>query len=271
MGSPSAAALYSAGRQCSRAATMSFVDPGSASLTHSGVPLGADRNCTFAPNDRCLPEVPRIHLLALAVHVGAGDVVRFDERSVQDHVVDALGLALVQDLVQIRGLVREDVNSLVEIAVAGGLGDPGGAGRAVHAAALVEPAQHHDRLAKRPQRTRALRCPQGPAVRGEQLRDELHDVTWDVEHGNIGGQRKASGSCGRSCGENRPTRGFTCVCGRGPCSTMVGNIPFQAVSPSFAKILSLRKSHVRHEALSDISEWRWKQLRRFLVVARRRS
>jgi len=140
-----------------------------------------------------LARVPGIHLLALGVHVGAGDTVRLDERPVQDDVADPLALTFLQDLVEIGCLGCEDVDGLVEVAVAGGLRDPGVAGQTVHAAALAEPAQHHDRLAERAQRAGALRCPQRPAVGGEQTGKVFHDVARDVERGNIGDQREASG------------------------------------------------------------------------------
>jgi hypothetical protein len=45
--------------------------------------------------------------------VGAGDAVGLDERSIQDHVSEAASLALLQNLVEIRGLICENVNALV--------------------------------------------------------------------------------------------------------------------------------------------------------------
>ncbi|MFF3462388.1 hypothetical protein [Streptomyces sp. NPDC002619] len=75
-----------------------------------------------------------------SVHVGAGDAVGLDERSVQDDVSEAVGLALHQHVVQVWDFICENVSAFVEVAVAGGLGDPGAAGRAVHTSANVAQA-----------------------------------------------------------------------------------------------------------------------------------
>lgn len=58
----------------------------------------------------------------VAVLADAGHAVAFDERPVQDYVRDAFASAAVQDFVQVRGLLGEDVDALVQVAVAGGLG-----------------------------------------------------------------------------------------------------------------------------------------------------
>lgn len=82
---------------------------------------------------------------------------------------------------QAGGLVGEDVDAFVQVAVAGGLGDARVAGQAVHAAALAEPAQYQHRLPERPERARALRCADPPPVGGQQPGEELDGVAWDVE------------------------------------------------------------------------------------------
>jgi hypothetical protein len=88
---------------------------------------------------------------SLPVLTDAGETVRLDERAVKDHVSHPLLPAAVQYLIQIGGLLSEDVDAFVEVAVAGGLGDARVAGQAVHTATLAEPAQDQHRLAKRPQ------------------------------------------------------------------------------------------------------------------------
>lgn len=71
----------------------------------------------------------RLVLLAepqvVAVLADVGEVVRFDPRAVEDHVRHAPALTPVQDLVQVRSLVGEDVDALLQVAVSGGLGDAG--------------------------------------------------------------------------------------------------------------------------------------------------
>ncbi len=79
------------------------------------------------------------HLLVLAepqvvaVRAVAGGSVGLDQRPIQDHLRHAPLLAARQDVAQIGSLVGEDVDALVQVAVASGLGDPGIAGQAVHA------------------------------------------------------------------------------------------------------------------------------------------
>ena len=101
----------------------------------------------------------------------------------------ALLLAAGEDVVQFGGAVREDVNALVEVAVAGGLGDAGISGQAVHAAAFAEPAQDEYGLAERAQRPAAARGSDAAAVSGQQTGQVLHDVAGDVEPGVVGDQR----------------------------------------------------------------------------------
>ncbi len=85
-----------------------------------------------------------------------------------------------------RGLVGEDVDALVQVAVAGGLRDAGIAGRTVDAAVLPEPGQHQDGLPERGRRPRPARGPQAAAMPGRETGEELDDVARDVERGSIG-------------------------------------------------------------------------------------
>ena len=55
-----AAAAYSAGRQCVRAAAgMSWTLPGSAGQDHTGDPAGSVSTCTLPPCFLCLPQYNR--------------------------------------------------------------------------------------------------------------------------------------------------------------------------------------------------------------------
>lgn len=107
--------------------------------------------------------VPQIVALLCA----SGDAVAGDEGAVQYHVAHPLRAAAVQRFVQLGGRVGQDVNCLVEVAVAGGLRESRGAGQAVHAAGLTEPTQHEDGLPEGAQRTGALRGADPAAVAGQ--------------------------------------------------------------------------------------------------------
>jgi hypothetical protein len=87
----------------------------------------------------------------------------------------------------------QDVDAFVEVSVSGGLRDPGVASEAVDAAGLAEPAQYEHSLTEGAQCTGSPRRADPAAVSGEQTGEVLHDVAGDVEHGNIGDQREASG------------------------------------------------------------------------------
>jgi geranyl diphosphate 2-C-methyltransferase len=104
----------------------------------------------------------------VAVVPDACEAVGFDECAVEDHVRHALLPAAVEDVVQVGGLVGQDIDAFVEVAVAGGLGDAGVAGQAVHAATLAEPAQNQHGLTERTERTRPPRGAQPPPVGGQQ-------------------------------------------------------------------------------------------------------
>jgi hypothetical protein len=92
-----------------------------------------------------LAGVPQV----VALLRGSGDAVAGDQGAVQDHVAQALPAAAVQDLVQVGGAIGQDIDPLVQVAVAGGLRDARTAGQAVHAAGLAEPAQHEHGLGVR--------------------------------------------------------------------------------------------------------------------------
>lgn len=104
----------------------------------------------------------------------------------------ALLLAAGEDVVQFGGAVHEDVNALVEVAVAGGSGDADISGQG-SAAALAEPAQDECGLAERAQRPAAARGSDAAAVSGQQTGQVLHDVAGDVKPGVVGDQREPSG------------------------------------------------------------------------------
>lgn len=79
----------------------------------------------------------------------------------------ALASAVLQYLVQLRGLFGQDVDAFVQVAVAGGLGNASVAGQAVHAATLAEPAQDQHRLAKRSKRPTTAPSTDPPPMCGQ--------------------------------------------------------------------------------------------------------
>ncbi|GAA1920249.1 hypothetical protein GCM10009753_61300 [Streptantibioticus ferralitis] len=65
----------------------------------------------------------------VAVFSDAREAVGLDQRAVQDDVRHALAVTPGRDFVQVGSLVGEDVDAFVQVAVAGGLGHSGVAGR----------------------------------------------------------------------------------------------------------------------------------------------
>ncbi|WP_169317389.1 hypothetical protein [Actinacidiphila oryziradicis] len=132
----------------------------------------------------------------VAVVSVTGDAVGFDQRAVEDHVGHVLASAAVQDRVQVGGLIGEDVDAFVQVAVAGGRGDAGVAGQAVPTSALAEPAQDQYGLAERAESAAAARRADPSPVGGQQAEQVVHNMALDVERGNIGDQRETSGTYG---------------------------------------------------------------------------
>lgn len=199
-----------------RAAVLSGVEPGSASETQRRRAVRSGQELHVRAEGFVLAGVPGVHLPAFAVQVGARDAVRREERAVQDHVTDPPVPALLQNLVKIRGLSCENVDTLMQVPVTGGLRDARVPGQAVHTPPLTEPAQHQHRLPERPQRPRTLRRPQRPAPGSEQPRNGLNDMARNIEHGNIRDQREAPGVVDDLVRETSPTRGFTPVRSKDP-------------------------------------------------------
>lgn len=113
---------------------------------------------------------------------------------VQDDVAEPFGAASVECLVEVRGACGQDVDALMQVAVAGGLRDPRIPGQAVHAGAVAEPAQHQHGLAEAAQRPGPARGADAAAMGRQQPGQVLHHRARDVERGNMGDQREASGS-----------------------------------------------------------------------------
>src|SRR5512143_1505708 len=102
-------------------------------------------------------------------------------------------MTAAESLVQVGCALGQHVDTLVQVAVAGGLTDTGVAGQAGQAATITEPAQNQRGLAERAERAGALRGADPAAVGGQQPGEELDDVARDVERGGMGNQREAPG------------------------------------------------------------------------------
>lgn len=183
--------------------------PGSTSDVHRRGAVRSGEELYVAAEALVLAGVPGVDLLAFHAQRYPGKAVGGDQGAIQDHVVHPLFPAAFQHLVYVWGMGGQDVDAFVQVAVSRGLRGAGVPGQAVHAAALTKPAQHQHGLAEGTQRPRALRGADPAAVRGQQPGQALHHVARDIEHGNIGDQREASGVPELDLGRPVPTRGFT--------------------------------------------------------------
>ena len=131
-----------------RAAVLSGVEPGSTSGDPQRSAVRGGQELHAAAEHLVFLAEPHV----IAVVTDARQAVGPDEGAVQEHVRHAFPSAAARDVVQVGGLLREDVDAFVEVPVAGGLGDPGVPCETVHAAPLTEPTQHQHGLTERTQR-----------------------------------------------------------------------------------------------------------------------
>ncbi len=98
----------------------------------------------------------------------------------------ALFLASGQDIVQVRGLGREDVDAIVQIAIGSGDPDPGIAGQHPQRGVVAKPAQHQHRLAVAACRTPAFAGAQAAAMLAQPHGQAQGGFSGHVESGTIG-------------------------------------------------------------------------------------
>jgi len=91
-----------------------------------------------------------------------------------------------EDVVQVRGMGGDHVDTFVEIAVGGGLRDPRVAGECCDVGTVPEPAQHHHRLDVDGRGPLPRPVVGSLAVRGQDAGDEGQGVLGHVERGTIG-------------------------------------------------------------------------------------
>jgi len=116
----------------------------------------------------------------------SGDPVSADQGPVQADERLAVPAEPVQDVGDLGGSLGDHLQGLVQVAVAGGLRDPGVAGQGPHIGALLEPPQHQDGLT--PGRAGPLMRADvvGATVSGQPAADGAHSGDGDVESGTIG-------------------------------------------------------------------------------------
>ena len=121
----------------------------------------------------------------------SGDPVSADQGPVQADERLAVPAEPVQDVGDLGGSLGDHLQGLVQVAVAGGLRDPGVAGQGPHIGAVLEPPQHQDGLA--PGRAGPLMRADvvGATVSGQPAADGAHSGDGDVESGTIGHPRGA--------------------------------------------------------------------------------
>lgn len=105
----------------------------------------------------------------------------------------ALALGPFQRLVQVRSLVGEYRDNLVQIAVGGGPGDAVITGQCVRGGAVAEPPQAQHPLPKAGQRPAVAGCTAAPPLGPQQLRNEQHQFPRAVKRGTIADHVEPSG------------------------------------------------------------------------------
>ena len=133
-----------------------------------------------------LPEYQASICWPLTLVVCSPRAVAGEQLAVQDDVVHAGVLGLLQGLVQVWRLCGEHVDDLVEIAIPGGPGDGVVAGQRGDVAAVAEPAQREHCLVEAGQRPAVAAGTPGPAFGAQQAPDVLGKYSRRVEHGTMG-------------------------------------------------------------------------------------
>src|SRR5260370_35931126 len=112
-----------------------------------------------------LARVPQVDDLALDADGGLLAPVAGDDLPVQDAVREPLVPGPLQRLAQVRGLLRQRDDDLIEVAVGGGPRDAVVPGQRVGSGAVAEPPQAQRRLPEAAQCPAAARCAASPAFR----------------------------------------------------------------------------------------------------------
>ena len=179
--------------------------------------------------------------------VGAsGDPVSADQGPVQADERLAVPAEPVQDVGDLGGPLGDHLQGLVQVAVAGGLPDPGVAGQGPHIGAVLEPPQHQDGLA--PGRAGPLMRADvvGATVSGQPAADGAHSGDGDVESGTIGHPRGAFLAGRFSWSKTTLPHGSACPRSDTPHPTPPRpDLPFPAITTLTARAPSppMRKPH----------------------------
>jgi hypothetical protein len=130
----------------------------------------------------------------LAFHAGGRLLapVGGDDLAVQDHVRQALGRGPFQSLVQVRGLLSQHQDDLVQVPVRGGPRDAMITCQRVGGGAVAEPSQAQHRFPEAGQRPAAARGAAPVPLVQQQPGDEPGQFPRDVKRGTIGGHVEPS-------------------------------------------------------------------------------
>lgn len=134
---------------------MSWVEPGSTSDSHSGEAVRIRDGLDVAAGFAVLAGVPGVDLLACDAGGLLGQSIGGEQFAVQDQVCHAVGFGLAEHLVQVRCVLGEHRDDLVEVAVARCPGDAVVAGQCGDVDVLAEPTQAQHGLVKACQRAAA--------------------------------------------------------------------------------------------------------------------
>ncbi|WP_165968641.1 hypothetical protein [Saccharopolyspora elongata] len=123
---------------------------------------------------------------AVFVLGGFAKAVGGEQFAVHHDVGRPLPGGVFERFVQVRGLIGEDVDDLVDIAVTSGAANVVVPGQFRDRGAVEEPPQPQNRLCERGQRPSPARGEAPPAFGGQQPREVAGEFVVDIERGSIG-------------------------------------------------------------------------------------
>src|SRR5262249_53471377 len=147
--------------------------------------VGFEESLDVAAEITGLPRIPLVDRFAFHADGFHAAPVGVEDLAVQDQVPDAVGRGLLQGLVQVGGASGQDLDALVQVAVARGRRQSEPQGVQPEVGLPPEPRQHEQGLVEAGQSPRTLRSAAGPPLGEQQPADEANQFTGDVEHGRI--------------------------------------------------------------------------------------
>lgn len=171
---------------------MSWVLPGSAAETHSGMPEGPVRAWTRPAWWCAFPRVPFVYFCALLAGFLVGAAVGGDEGAVEDQVGKSLLSDFLQGVVQGGGQCPEDFDALVLVPVGGGLRDPEALAEAGETRPVAEPGEDEDGLLVAGQGAGSVPGAEFLPAFPQEVRNLDHELERDVKSDTIGDHAEPS-------------------------------------------------------------------------------